>query len=130
MTGHASVVRIPRQWFVACLSTELRGAAPIARTLQDEPLVVFRDGEGRAAALADPWPHRNAPLSEGRVQDGLLECRYHGWRFDREGECRAVPGLVGAPGGKGRAAVHHAVRERDGLVWVWSTAGEGPASEP
>jgi phenylpropionate dioxygenase-like ring-hydroxylating dioxygenase large terminal subunit len=58
------------------------------------PLVLFRS-QGRAAALLDRCPHRNVPLSLGRVlADGRLECAYHGWQFDYEGVCRKIPGLA------------------------------------
>lgn len=96
-TGRYSVVHLPRFWYVACLSRELRHR-PIGRTVLGVPLALFRDGRGRAVAVLDRCPHRNMPLSLGERRDGLLECRYHGWRFDADGTCRAVPGLTEAPG--------------------------------
>ena len=70
------MVRLPQHWFILCTSREL-GTRPLARTLQGTPLVLFRDGRGRPAALLDRCPHRNVPLSLGRVRDGQLECNYH-----------------------------------------------------
>jgi phenylpropionate dioxygenase-like ring-hydroxylating dioxygenase large terminal subunit len=128
-SGHVSVVRLPHSWFILCASREL-GHKPLARTLQGTPLVLFRAEGGRAAALVDRCPHRNVPLSLGRVRDGQLECAYHGWRFDAGGECRAVPGLLGEPGARSRCAASHATREQDGFVWVYSTPGVEPTSEP
>ena len=67
----------------------------MAVTIQNVPLVVFRGRAGAPAALVDRCPHRNVPLSEGRVTaEGTLECRYHGWQFDQHGACVDVPGLV------------------------------------
>ncbi|WP_375770196.1 Rieske 2Fe-2S domain-containing protein [Archangium gephyra] len=70
-----------------------------ARKLKDKPVRVelagrayalFRDAQGRPAALADACPHRMAPLSAGRVtREGQLECPYHGWRFDADGHGRS-----------------------------------------
>ena len=78
-------------WYVACLSADLsrKGDRPVKRTILGSPLVLFRDAEGRAAALVDRCPHRNAPLSFGRIRpdDRTLECGYHGWRFDGAGRC-------------------------------------------
>lgn len=34
---------------------------------------------------------RLAPMSEGRMDNGVLECRYHGWQFSSEGSCIANP---------------------------------------
>jgi phenylpropionate dioxygenase-like ring-hydroxylating dioxygenase large terminal subunit len=70
-----------------------------ARKLRDKPVrvelagrayVLFRDAQGRPAALADACPHRLAPLSAGRVtREGQLECPYHGWLFDADGHGRS-----------------------------------------
>jgi phenylpropionate dioxygenase-like ring-hydroxylating dioxygenase large terminal subunit len=143
--GHASVVRLARQWFIVATSEELKNK-PVARTLQGVPLVLFRDGEGKAGALLDRCPHRNVPLSAGEVNAGELQCRYHGWRFDREGACRHIPSLVGesdgaspaeagarsTQGARARHATSHATVEQDGFVWVCSSPrSEGePASAP
>jgi nitrite reductase/ring-hydroxylating ferredoxin subunit len=99
----------------------------------DTPLVVFRDGTGRARALLDRCPHRNLPLSLGRVaDDGCLECCYHGWRFDATGTCVAVPGLLEGPdaAAPNRSVTTHAACEQDGFVWVWGEPGAEPVREP
>jgi phenylpropionate dioxygenase-like ring-hydroxylating dioxygenase large terminal subunit len=124
-----SAVRLPGYWYVACLSSELGERRPLARTISSIPLALFRDGGGRPAAVLDRCPHRNVPLSLGRLRDGLLECRYHGWRFDATGACRAVPGLCGdEPGRRARAADAFPVVERDGFVWV--APDRAPEGEP
>ncbi|HLL84584.1 MAG TPA: aromatic ring-hydroxylating dioxygenase subunit alpha [Longimicrobium sp.] len=125
----ATVVRLKDTWFIACHSKEL-GAKPISRVIQDLPLVLFRGEDGQAAALMDRCPHRNVPLSVGRVKGGQLECMYHGWRFDRAGECRAVPGFCGEPNAKSRRATAFPVLEQDGFVWVYSTPDAVPTSQP
>jgi phenylpropionate dioxygenase-like ring-hydroxylating dioxygenase large terminal subunit len=127
--SHATVVRLPHAWFILCASHEL-GQKPLARTLQGTPLVLFRAENGQPAALVDRCPHRNVPLSLGRVENGQLECGYHGWRFDGGGECRAIPGLLGEPGARSRCATAYPTREQDGFVWVYSTPGVTPTSEP
>ncbi len=72
------------------------------------------------------------PLSEGRVLgNGHLECRYHGWQFDGEGRCRAIPGLDAEVGEhRARDATPLAVREQDGFVWVAASPGPPPPGEP
>ena len=128
-SGLVSVVRLPQSWFILCASREL-GRKPLARMLQGTPLVLFRNEAGRPAALMDRCPHRNVPLSMGKVVGGQLQCGYHGWRFDAAGQCRAIPGLLGEPEAKSRCAASYATREQDGFVWVYSTPGVEPTSEP
>ena len=80
-------------------------------------------------ALLDRCPHRNVPLSYGTVEEGLLQCCYHGWRFDGSGACRAIPGLTGEsdPDKRARRATAFPTAEHDGFVWV-QTGTEEPAS--
>jgi phenylpropionate dioxygenase-like ring-hydroxylating dioxygenase large terminal subunit len=118
-SGRFSVVHLPHYWYVACLSRQLRHDRPLARTVLGLPLALFRDSAGRAVAVVDRCPHRNVALSLGRVREGLLECRYHGWRFDREGRCRTIPGLVDEnPDKRARRASTLPTTEHDGFVWV------------
>ncbi|RKH29736.1 aromatic ring-hydroxylating dioxygenase subunit alpha [Corallococcus praedator] len=128
-SSHISVVKLSHSWFILCTSREL-GSKPLARTLQGTPLVLFRGEGGKPGALVDRCPHRNVPLSLGRVQGGLLECGYHGWRFDQGGQCRLIPGLVGESEAKSRCATSYPAREQDGFVWVYSTPGVEPTTEP
>jgi nitrite reductase/ring-hydroxylating ferredoxin subunit len=127
--GRFSVARPLAHWYVLAASDELT-AAPLPRALFDIPIALFRDGAGVARALLDRCPHRNVPLSGGRVVRGEIECPYHGWRFDGEGQCRHVPCLVGDASAKARNAPAFPVRERDGYVWVMPVAGAEPATEP
>lgn len=126
---HLSVARLTRYFYVACLSEEL-GTGPIPRVIAGVPVVLFRS-QGRAAALVDRCPHRNVPLSLGRVlPTGELECAYHGWQFDCEGVCRKIPGLADDAQLRDRRADSCTVREQDGLVWVCPEPGVVPETEP
>jgi len=122
-------------WYVACLSGDLR-RKPVARMIDGTPLALFRDGAGVAVALLDRCPHRNVPLSYGTVEQGLLQCCYHGWRFDGAGACRAIPGLAaGAETDKrARRAEAFPTAEHDGFVWVQTDTspanGAGPYRFP
>lgn len=127
---HSSVARITDDWYVVARSEDV-SRRPIPRTLLGIPLVLFRGPEG-VAALLDRCPHRNVPLSRGRLAGGRLECGYHGWQFDHGGRCVHVPGLCGDEGGKdrGRHVEAFPTREQDGFVWVYPTAGATPERAP
>ena len=128
--GHLSVARLSRYWYVACESKEL-GRRPLARTVLGIPLVLFRGPGGKPAALLDRCPHRNAPLSLGRMNGvGKLECAYHGWQFDADGCCAHVPGLLGDAAHRDRRVEAFATREQQGLVWVFAEPDVEPAGEP
>jgi phenylpropionate dioxygenase-like ring-hydroxylating dioxygenase large terminal subunit len=129
--GHVSVARLSRFWYVACQSKELSDK-PLARTISGVPLVLFRGQSGAAGALLDRCPHRNVPLSLGRVVgEGALECAYHGWQFQTDGRCAHIPGLLTLGAGpRDRRAPAAAVREQDGFVWVYPELDAEPDSAP
>lgn len=78
-------------WHPVAVEHELRGK-PLARTLMGRPLVVFRGGGDGVGVFLDRCPHRNMPLSAGRLREGAVECPYHGWRFAPDGRCVLAPG--------------------------------------
>ena len=50
--------------------------------------VCLANAGGRIVAFEDSCPHMKAPLSTGRIRDGLLQCAMHNWRFDLDsGRC-------------------------------------------
>ena len=123
------MARVRDAWYVAARSAEL-GPAPIARTILDTPLVLFRDASGAASALLDRCAHRNVPLSQGWCSAGHLVCAYHGWEYQGDGAVTKVPALSGDQGGKARRAPCFPVREQQGLLWVWLSPDSAPSAEP
>lgn len=116
--GLATNPALRSYWHPVLRAADL-GDAPVARTLLTEKLVLFRGATGQPVATADRCPHREAPLSAGRVTDGCLQCPYHGWTFDGDGKCVRVPSNgpdVPVPP-KAHLKTLHCV-ERYGLIWV------------
>jgi phenylpropionate dioxygenase-like ring-hydroxylating dioxygenase large terminal subunit len=68
------------------------GEQPMRVLLLGEPWVLYRAG-GRIVAFADRCPHRHSPLSLGHCEADVLQCAYHGWRFDGSGACVEIPAL-------------------------------------
>ena len=103
-------------WYAAAWDHEV-GEAPFARTLLDEPVVLFRTADGTPAALQDRCCHRALPLSMGRVLGDSLQCGYHGLRFDRDGHCVEVPGQSTIP--PGARVKSYPLVERHKWLWIW-----------
>jgi phenylpropionate dioxygenase-like ring-hydroxylating dioxygenase large terminal subunit len=103
-------------WYIAAWSNEI-SEQPLARRICDEPLVLYRDKQGRPGALIDRCCHRGAPLSMGTVVDAGLQCGYHGLTFDCSGTCVAIPGQDKIPQkAKVRSFPLH---EKDEFIWIW-----------
>ncbi|NIK75188.1 phenylpropionate dioxygenase-like ring-hydroxylating dioxygenase large terminal subunit [Paenibacillus castaneae] len=107
---------LTKYWLVACRSQEL-GKKPLSLSLLDTPIVLFRTKRG-IHALLDRCPHRNVPLSKGKIRNDVLICPYHGWEFDGQGECVRVPGLCSYSPSEHTRATVIAVKEQDGFIWA------------
>lgn len=102
-------------WYVAAWESEVADA-PFARTILDEPVVLFRTQDG-VVALEDRCCHRALPLSMGRVVGDRLQCGYHGLEFDGTGACVKVPGQTRIP--PGAEVRSYPVAQRYGWIWIW-----------
>ncbi|ETI65759.1 vanillate monooxygenase [Sphingobium sp. C100] len=114
-------------WYMACWADDLAGDRLLARTLLDRPIILFRDAQGAPAALNDMCPHRFAPLSRGRVQDGVVQCGYHGLRFDASGACLGNASTYSRFPPDTRVASYRLV-ERHRAIWIWP--GDGGQANP
>ena len=112
-------------WYPAVRSTEIRRQELTKALLLEVPLALGRTAEGRAFAMRDACPHRGIPLSYGRVDGSVVECCYHGWRFDAcSGQCVEIPSLTSQDKLKVERifAGHYPCEECDGYVWVYMTS--------
>jgi phthalate 4,5-dioxygenase oxygenase subunit len=78
-----------RYWLPALLAQEIPepDCPPVRVRLLGEPLVAFRDTEGRIGLMDEFCPHRRVSLYFGRNEECGLRCVYHGWKFDVDGAC-------------------------------------------
>jgi nitrite reductase/ring-hydroxylating ferredoxin subunit len=121
------------RWWAVAHEQAVPADRPIARRIGDQPIVLFRDGAGMVRALEDRCAHRRAPLSLGhRTEDGLIQCPYHGWRYDgAAGKCRAIPNFSADEKVPGNFAVAaFATRIAGGIVFVWNGPPAGAETAP
>jgi phenylpropionate dioxygenase-like ring-hydroxylating dioxygenase large terminal subunit len=106
------------QWHMVAEAADVDGG-PLAVKLLGVDYVVWRGPDGKLVAAPDRCPHRQAPLSAGKVTEGCVVCPYHGWSFGAAGKCVTVPSSgVGRPvPPKAHLTTVH-VDEKYGLVWL------------
>ena len=103
-------------WYVGAWAHEVKDTV-LARTMLNEPVVLFRDANGKACALEDRCCHRGAPLSVGeRVPEGI-RCGYHSLTFNGDGICVNIPGQNHIP--DNARVKSYPVVEKDEYLWVW-----------
>lgn len=79
-------------WVAVARSVQLETARPVLPIVFDgKPYVLFRDEEGELGLIGRNCPHRGADLCFGRLEDNGLRCPFHGWHFDRTGQCVEQP---------------------------------------
>ncbi|BDA48006.1 Protein TIC 55, chloroplastic [Coccomyxa sp. Obi] len=119
-----------KHWYPVSVEDCLLKDKPNKVTLLGRDYVVWED-KGLWNVARDECPHRFAPLSVGRVQDGQLFCRYHGWGFEggQEGRCVCNPQ---ADGPKAEQTTMQSSRSRletypcqvqQGMLWIWPESG-------
>jgi NAD(P)H-dependent nitrite reductase small subunit len=58
------------------------GKSAIISAGEDE--IALFNYKGKYYAVANKCPHRGAPLGEGRIEEGIVICPNHEWRFKLE----------------------------------------------
>jgi phenylpropionate dioxygenase-like ring-hydroxylating dioxygenase large terminal subunit len=113
---------LARFWHPVAFADQVKGPKPLAVTLLDAELVLYRAG-GTVVAARDLCIHRGVPLSLGWLEGEEIVCAYHGFRYGPRGECTAVPAQPQAAIPKKLCLTTYPTAERHGLIWV-CLAGE------
>ena len=120
---------LPQTWVKAADSADLAGPRPVIPvTLFGQRLVLFRDDEGELGLIGRHCPHRGADLCFGRREDNGLRCPFHGWHFDRTGQCVEQPAEPeDSTMYKTIKLPSYPVVEKDGAIFAYMGEGEPPA---
>ena len=104
--------------FPVVLSEDLTNEEPYGLQVLGFPIVLWRH-KGKAVCVEDICPHRSAPLSVGRMVNGILECKYHGWQFGEKGECTFIPSAPHKEPPQSSHCNEVPSVEKYGAVWIW-----------
>ena len=112
-------------WYVAAWDREVTRDL-LARTILQEPVVLYRKEDGAPVALEDRCCHRHLPLSMGKLEGDRLRCGYHGLLFDAAGKCVEIPGQATIPP-QARVRVFPLIEK---YHWIWVWMGEPEKADP
>lgn len=120
-------------WYLALAGESLHRGKLVHRQIANERIVFGRDASGTVYALRDNCPHRGVPLSTGNVlENGNIQCCYHGWEFDAQGVCKKIPALP--PDSKADIskikALRYHVKEVNNMIWVYIPEKLSAQAEP
>ena len=75
-----------------CKTTDL-APGEVRLVEADRTKVALCNKEGQYFAVSNFCPHLTGNLSEGKIEDDVLVCPEHGWRFKlATGRCTTMPG--------------------------------------
>ena len=123
----------PNHWYPVTWANDLRSGTVKQVTVWYQDIAIFRDEAGDVHALADACPHKGVALHKGAVKGAHLVCPYHGWEFNSQGECVAIPYFSDKQKLPRACARCYPTQEKYGLIWVFpgnpKWAGETPLLE-
>lgn len=111
-----------RYWIPAALSAEVpeKDGEPLRVRILNEDLIAFRDTNGDVGLIDAYCPHRRAPMFFGRNEECGMRCVYHGWKFDRHGDCVDMPSEPAGTPLQARVKIKaYPCVERGGVVWTY-----------
>jgi phenylpropionate dioxygenase-like ring-hydroxylating dioxygenase large terminal subunit len=107
-------------WYPVSYSTEVKHGELYGHKMAGKPIVVWRGKDGAAVAFDDRCCHKRFPISKSRILDnGAVECAYHGLCYDDSGRCIAIPSQPNGPIPPQARLRTVPCREQDGVIWVW-----------
>ncbi|KAK9096059.1 hypothetical protein Sjap_021556 [Stephania japonica] len=109
-------------WYPVAFSTDLKDDTMVPIDCFEEPWVVFRGKDGKPGCVQNTCAHRACPLHLGSVNEGRIQCPYHGWEYSTDGKCEKMPST---------RLVDVRIRslpcfEQEGMIWIWP--GDDPPS--
>ncbi|XP_072981332.1 chlorophyllide a oxygenase, chloroplastic-like [Typha angustifolia] len=107
-------------WYPVAFSNDLKDDTMIPLDCFEEPWVIFRGKDGNPGCVQNTCAHRACPLHLGSVNEGRIQCPYHGWEYSTDGKCEKMPST---------RMLNIRIRslpcfENDGMIWIW------PGNEP
>lgn len=122
---------IYNQWYIILESKEVRKHKPIRVRRFSENLTLWRDEDSKVCCIAGQCCHRGASLSCGKVINGMLECPFHGFIYDRSGNVKVIPANGrNNPVPETMKVASYRIFEAYGLIWLWWGEEDKIAEKP
>ncbi|XP_020236512.1 chlorophyllide a oxygenase, chloroplastic [Cajanus cajan] len=102
-------------WYPVAFSSDLKDDTMIPIECFEEPWVIFRGKDGKPGCVQNTCAHRACPLHLGSVNEGRIQCPYHGWEYTTDGKCEKMPST---------RLLNVKIKsvpcfEKEGMIWIW-----------
>ncbi|XP_022875886.1 chlorophyllide a oxygenase, chloroplastic-like [Olea europaea var. sylvestris] len=107
--------RLKNFWYPVAFSADLKDDTMVPIDCFEEPWVIFRGKDGKPGCVQNTCAHRACPLHLGSVNEGRIQCPYHGWEYSTDGKCEKMPST---------RLLNIKIRalpclEQEGMIWIW-----------
>ena len=122
------------QWYPIAIQKFTDRTKHFKTTVLDTPIVTWYDRNTEYwNTVIDRCPHRGAPLSEGRLQNGNIQCPYHGYQFNGCGDCVYIPQSNCNNDSKILSKMNTKYKittVSEDIIWVWMNSSSFPTHDP
>ncbi len=84
---------IKNKWYIVLSSEEVKKNNILKVRRFGKEIIFWRDSNNIVHALDSRCPHRKADLSLGKIVNDCIQCPYHGFLFNGEGQAVLIPSL-------------------------------------
>ena len=109
----------PDYWYAVEEVRQVKPGTVVEVIFWKRSIALFRGKDGSFHAIENRCAHRQLKLSMGEVQGCRLVCAYHGWQYDENGHCVAIPHDRYGRGLPKLPLRTYPVKVRYGLVWLF-----------
>lgn len=93
-----------KTWTVACRAEDIPNVGDRTRyDMVDRSFMIVRTGEDTIKAFYNSCRHRGRRLCDGPTSDDKIQCPFHGWTWNLDGELKWIPSREDFPGQKDQA---------------------------
>jgi len=109
----------PNGWFRICGSSDIDHGKIKSVSALGREFVVFRGKDGEAGVLDAFCPHLGAHLGQGGIiENGLIRCPFHHWKFDTQGRAQEIPYCKTAVPERAKTK-SWLTKEFLGMIFIW-----------
>ncbi|MPZ12870.1 MAG: Rieske 2Fe-2S domain-containing protein [Chloroflexi bacterium] len=112
-------------WQPVHRAKDLQRGQALGIRIMSEDFTLFRGDRGTPRLVGSRCAHRGTQLSIGWVEGDSIRCRYHGWRYNGEGQCVEQP-LEERPAPERVCIRSYQVEEYLGLIFAYLGAEPAP----
>ena len=111
---------LKNKWYIVLSSDELKKNQVIKIKRFSKDIIFWRDNKNKVHALEAICPHRRADLGLGKIINDCIQCPYHGFLFNGDGDAVLIPSFgKSATINPNYKVKSYKVKEYKNFIFLW-----------